>query len=197
MKRRAVLAVVALVVVLAGVAYLVARLSRPDLVLTGIVTTNDVIVSPLVTGEVSQLLVNEGDTVKRGQLLAVIRPDELRADSSFYGHSAEGAQAQVAQGQAALRYPGAGRRRTRSARPRPRSPRPSRSRPEAEAALENSRLVYERTQQLSRRAASPPPRTSTRHARRTRRRRPTWRPPASRWRRSAPAWRWPAPTRSR
>src|SRR5512143_3597022 len=104
MKRRAVLAVVALVVVLAGVASLVARLSRPDLVLTGIVTTNDVIVSPLVTGEVSQLLVKEGDTVKRGQLLAVIRPDELRADSSFYAHSAEGAQAQVAQGQSALRF---------------------------------------------------------------------------------------------
>src|SRR5512143_2702720 len=104
MKRRAVLAVVALVVVLAGVAYLVAHLSRPDLVLTGIVTTNDVIVSPLVTGQVSRLLVKEGDTVKRGQLVAVIRPDELRADSAFYVHSAEGAQAQVAQGQAALRY---------------------------------------------------------------------------------------------
>ncbi len=148
MKRRTVLAVVGLMVVLGGVAYLVARLSRPDLVLTGIVTTNDVIVSPLVTGEVSQLLVKEGDTVKRGQLLAVIRPDELRADSSFYVHSAEGAQAQVAQGQAALRYQEEETseqiQEAQAALDAAES-----QQAEAEAALENSRLVYERAQQLS------------------------------------------------
>jgi hypothetical protein len=56
---------------------------------------NDVIVSPLVAGEVIRLPVNEGDTVTRGQLLAVMRPDELRADSAYYGHSAEGAAVQV------------------------------------------------------------------------------------------------------
>jgi multidrug efflux pump subunit AcrA (membrane-fusion protein) len=51
------------------------------------VTTNDVVVSPLVAGEVNGLLVNEGDTVKRGQLLATIRPDEPRADLASCGHT--------------------------------------------------------------------------------------------------------------
>ena len=70
MRRRAGLAILGLVVLLAVAAFVAARISRPDLVLTGIVTTNDVVVSPLVGGELSRLLVTEGDTVKRGQLLA-------------------------------------------------------------------------------------------------------------------------------
>ena len=53
----------------------------PALVLTGIVTTNDVIVSPQIAGQIGQLLVNEGDVVKKDQLLAVIAPDELQADT--------------------------------------------------------------------------------------------------------------------
>ena len=71
--------------------------SRPpsSLTLTGIVTTNDVIVSPQIAGQVQQLLVGEGDVVKRDQLLAVLSPDELRQESAFYQHSAEGATSQV------------------------------------------------------------------------------------------------------
>ena len=54
--------------------------TRPPaaLVLTGIVTTNDVVVSPQIGGQISQLLVAEGDVVKKDQLLAVITPDELQ-----------------------------------------------------------------------------------------------------------------------
>jgi len=74
------------------------------LVLTGIVTTGDVVVSPQVGGQVGQLLVQEGDTVTKGQLLAVITPAELAADQAYYAHSAEGDKGDVRQSEAALRF---------------------------------------------------------------------------------------------
>jgi HlyD family secretion protein len=148
MRRRAGLVVVGLVVLVAVVAFVAARISRPDLVLTGIVTTNDVVVSPLVGGEVSRLLVNEGDTVKKGQLVATIRPDELRADLAYYGHTAEGARAQIEQGRAALRYQEEETsdqiRQAEAALAAAQA-----QQKEAEAALENSRLVFERTERLA------------------------------------------------
>ncbi len=149
MRRKVVVGVAVPLVLLAAAAFIAARWSHPDLVLTGIVTTNDVVVSPLVTGQITSLLVKEGDTVTRGQLLGVIRPDELRADSSYYVHSAEGAQAQVAQGQAALRYQ---ERQTNDqiAQAQASLAAAESQQAEAEAALENSRLSYERTQQLAR-----------------------------------------------
>jgi len=53
--------------------------SQPSvLVLTGIVTTNDVIVSPQIGGQIAELTVQEGDAVRKDQRLAVIRPDELQ-----------------------------------------------------------------------------------------------------------------------
>jgi multidrug resistance efflux pump len=79
-------------------------LAPNPLVLTGIVTTQDVIMSPQIGGRVSQLLVKEGDTVTRDQLLAVIAPDELKAEAAYYTASAEGLAVQVEEGEAALRY---------------------------------------------------------------------------------------------
>lgn len=79
--------------------------SRPaTLVLTGVVTTNDVVVSPQLAGQLGELLVTEGDSVKKGQRLAVIVPDELRADSAYYTQSAAGMGSQVRQSEAELRY---------------------------------------------------------------------------------------------
>jgi len=79
--------------------------SRPatSLVLTGIVTTNHIVVSPQITGRLAKLLVNEGDAVKADQLLAVLSPDELREERAFYSFSAEGAGSQVQEGEAAVR----------------------------------------------------------------------------------------------
>ena len=105
MNRRRLVIALALFVVLvgAGVYYVVA--SQPAvLVLTGIVTTNDVIVSSQVGGQIGRLLVNEGDTVAPEQLLAVITPDELAADQAYYAQSAQGLTQQVKEGEAALRY---------------------------------------------------------------------------------------------
>jgi HlyD family secretion protein len=79
--------------------------SRPPsaLVLTGIVTTHEIVVSPQITGRIEKLLVDEGDTVGKDQLVAVLAPDELMREREFYSHTAEGVTSQVAESQAALR----------------------------------------------------------------------------------------------
>jgi multidrug resistance efflux pump len=79
--------------------------TRPpaSLTLTGIVTTNDVIVSSQIAGQVGQLLIKEGDQVKANQLAAVITPDELKADIDYYSQNAAGMSSQVRQSEAALR----------------------------------------------------------------------------------------------
>jgi len=75
-----------------------------DLMLTGIVTTNDVVVSPLAGGQIAALLVKEGDAVTKDQVLARITPDELRADRAYFDQSAIGLSSEVRQNEAALRY---------------------------------------------------------------------------------------------
>jgi HlyD family secretion protein len=103
MKRTPLLIGLALVLLAAGVVYYTLQLRATALVLTGLVTTNEVIISPQVTGRIDRLLVREGDSVTRDQLLALIAPDELRADSAYYTYSAEGLASQVKESEAALR----------------------------------------------------------------------------------------------
>src|SRR5262245_54122102 len=81
-------------------------LNRPptSIVLTGIVTTHDVVVSPQIGGRLDKLHVVEGDKVARGQLIGVIAPDELRAESTYAMRNVEGLSSQVQEAQAALRY---------------------------------------------------------------------------------------------
>jgi len=94
-----------LLILVAGAGYYWYRSSRPvPLVLTGIVTTNDVVVSPQIAGRITQLLVKEGDTVKANQRLAVLDPGELQQEEAFYTASAEGASSQVQESAAALRF---------------------------------------------------------------------------------------------
>src|SRR5436309_14710704 len=93
--RRAIRPLILLMLV-AGGGYYWYRSSRPvPLVLTGIVTTNDVGVSPQIAGRIAQLSVNEGDVVKANQLVAVLDPGELQQDAAFYAASAAGASSQV------------------------------------------------------------------------------------------------------
>jgi multidrug resistance efflux pump len=94
-----------LVLLLAAGGYYYYRSTRPTaLVLTGIVTTNDTIVSAQVPGQIGRLLVSEGDAVKQGQLLAELTLDELRADSAYYAQTAEGAGSAVRESESALRF---------------------------------------------------------------------------------------------
>jgi HlyD family secretion protein len=92
------------VLLVSGVTYVFVHPHRTVLTLTGIVTTNDVIVSPQVAGQVSRLFVAEGDTVTAGQLLAVIAPAELEAERAYFTHTAQVSASQVEQSEAALRY---------------------------------------------------------------------------------------------
>ncbi|HEV8411054.1 MAG TPA: efflux RND transporter periplasmic adaptor subunit [Gemmatimonadaceae bacterium] len=99
-KKRAIIGGVIVIGVIAAIV-----ITRPGpLVLTGIVTTNDVIVSPQVSAQLSKVLVKEGDKVEANQLLATLSPDELRADQAFAAQSEKGLGDQVAVSEAELRY---------------------------------------------------------------------------------------------
>ena len=102
--RRRLLALLLLAVIAAGGAYAYLTRRPPALVLTGIVTTNDVVVSPQVAGQIAQLLVKEGDSVTKDQLVAVINPEELQAETAYYSHNVDGLTSQVRESEAALRY---------------------------------------------------------------------------------------------
>ena len=101
-RKRAVLLLV-LLLAAGGGTYVYRRMAPPPLVLTGIVTTNDVIVSPQIAGQIGQLLVTEGDAVKKDQLVAVIVPDELKADTAYFAQNVEGMSSQIRESEAALR----------------------------------------------------------------------------------------------
>jgi HlyD family secretion protein len=104
MKRKIILPVLFLLILGGGVVYYKAVTRPQPLILTGIVTTNDVVASSQIQGQLAQVLVKEGDTVKDGQLLAVIAPEELRADESYYLHTERGTVSQVTEAEAALKY---------------------------------------------------------------------------------------------
>jgi len=97
------LVVLALIAGAAYGAYYYFSLPPSSLVLTGIVTTNDVAVAPQIGGRLVSLTVKEGDSVAKGQQVAEIEPGELQADRAYYEHSAEGIASQVREGEAALR----------------------------------------------------------------------------------------------
>ena len=132
----------------AGGAYAYLQIAPTTLVLTGVVTTNDVIVSPQIAGQIGELRVIEGDTVAKDQLLAVIAPDELRADSAYYTQNVAGLSSQVRESEAALRYQ---ERQTADQIRQAESTLASTEAQMAAAAadLENVRLIYGRTQDLS------------------------------------------------
>src|SRR3977135_233665 len=104
MSRKTALFLLILLLAAGAGTYAYRRLATAALVLTGIVTTNDVIVSPQIAGQIAQLHVNEGDAVKKDQLIAVIAPDELKADTAYYAQNVEGLSSQVRESEAALRY---------------------------------------------------------------------------------------------
>ncbi|HWW88261.1 MAG TPA: HlyD family efflux transporter periplasmic adaptor subunit [Vicinamibacterales bacterium] len=153
MKR---LVFLVLVVLAAGAGVYAYVRNRPTaLQLTGIVTTNDVIVSPQIGGQIGKLLVNEGDLVKKDQLIAVIVPDELRADTAYYSQNVEGMTSQVQESEAALRFQ---ERQTTDQISQAESTLAStEAQVKAAAAdLENARLTFARTQNLSRQNVASP-----------------------------------------
>src|SRR5712691_2233274 len=147
-----------ILLVLAGLIYgAYYYMGRPptELVLTGIVTTNDVVVSPQIAGQIRELRVVEGDAVKKDQLVALIRPDELLADSDFYMHSAAGLGSQVRESEAALRF------QERQTGDQIKQAESTLAAAEAQqmaatADLENAKLNFERTRNLSQKGVDSP-----------------------------------------
>ena len=82
MRRRLILLLI-VAGVLGGVYYSMHQPPGP-LMLTGIVTTEDVIIGPQVGGLIGQLLVKEGDQIQKNQVVVVLITDELQANREFY-----------------------------------------------------------------------------------------------------------------
>jgi multidrug resistance efflux pump len=147
-RKRAVLLLV-LLLAAGGGTYAYRRMAPAALVLTGIVTTNDVIVSPQIAGQLGQLLVTEGDVVKKDQLVAVIVPDELKADTAYFAQNVEGMSSQIRESEAALRLQE--RQTVDQIRQAESTLGSLEAQAEAAAAdVEQARLTYTRTQNLSR-----------------------------------------------
>jgi HlyD family secretion protein len=146
MKRRALIAV--LVLAAAATAYWYTQRPPAALVLTGIVTTHEVVVSPQIAGQIDRLLVDEGDTVKRDQLLAVLSPDELREERAFYSATEEGVGSQVQESEVNVRLQ---QQQTRDqiAQAEANLAATQSQRAASEAQLENARISLDRAQRMA------------------------------------------------
>jgi multidrug resistance efflux pump len=136
-------------------AYAYMRMGPTPLVLTGIVTTNDVIVSAQIGGQIAQRLVKDGDTVRKDQLIAVIAPDELRADTAYFSQNQQGLSSQVRESEAALRFQE--RQTVDQIRQAESTLASIEAQVEAASAdLEQARLTFTRTQNLARQGVASP-----------------------------------------
>lgn len=104
MKSRRKLLIAAAVVAALAVLAVALGPRRHRLVLTGIVTTDGVIVSSQLAGRLQTLAVKQGDIVRAGQEVAVLQPPEYQADVAYYRDTAGQARAEIAQAEADLHY---------------------------------------------------------------------------------------------
>jgi len=147
MSRTRFVSLVVLTVLVGGIVYYLNSTRPQAVVLTGIVTTNDVVVSSQIQGQLARLLVKEGNVVHAGQLLAVIQPEELAADKAYYAYAEQSAAAQVNQAQAALTFQESQTRdQIRQAGAALAAAQAQVT--EAKADLERARLDYERAETL-------------------------------------------------
>lgn len=77
--RNKFLILLGMILLIASLYYILSTPGGKDLVLVGTVDSNQVVVSPQVGGRIAKLLVEEGTTVKQGDLIAVLDPAELEA----------------------------------------------------------------------------------------------------------------------
>ncbi len=83
--------------VIAGVIYYFTTPRGNEIQLTGIVTGNEVIVSPQIPGRLQTLLVDEGSSVKAGQLIAELDPRDQQAALKAAEDNIHTLQARLAQ----------------------------------------------------------------------------------------------------
>jgi HlyD family secretion protein len=146
MKRKRLILIVAAMALGVGLYYLLAGRSH-QIVLTGIVTTDEVIVSPEIQGRLQRLLVQEGDVVTNGQLLAVIQPQEWKADEAFYASGVRQSTSQLAQAEADLKFQQA-QTSNQIWQAKANLASAQAQQAQAKADLENARLTFQREQAL-------------------------------------------------
>jgi HlyD family secretion protein len=100
MKKLRPFIIILILALLAGGIYYATTRPASEILLTGIVTTDEVIVSSEIQGRLEQMLVREGDVVTNGQLLAQIQPEQWQADMAYYASSEQQSSADLAQAQA-------------------------------------------------------------------------------------------------
>ncbi len=143
-------------VVLGAAALYAITLWRPRrLVLTGIVTTDEVVVSSEIQGRLQKLLVREGDAVAPDQLLAVIRPEEWKADLAFFENSARQSASQVTGAEADLRFEQA-QAENQIKQAEANLAAAAAQVGQGESDLENARLTFEREAELNKKGVEPP-----------------------------------------
>ncbi|HEY1718534.1 MAG TPA: efflux RND transporter periplasmic adaptor subunit [Verrucomicrobiae bacterium] len=101
MKKK-IFASILILAAIAGCIYYALARTPAKIILTGIVTTDEVIVSPEIQGRLQNLFVKQGDAVTNGELLAEIQPQTQQADVQFYASSEQQAAADVVQAKADL-----------------------------------------------------------------------------------------------
>lgn len=102
MNKLRLLILVVLLAVIGWSVYYAATRRPAEIILTGTVTTDDVIVSSQVQGPLDKMLVQQGDWVKNGELLAGIDPREQQDDVAYYQYTEQQFQDQVTQAEADL-----------------------------------------------------------------------------------------------
>ncbi len=85
------------VFLIALVVYVTTTPKASEIPLVGVVTGNEVIVSPKIAGRVERLLVEEGSEVKPGQLIAELDRGELQAQVDYYAANIRSLAAKVSQ----------------------------------------------------------------------------------------------------
>jgi multidrug resistance efflux pump len=147
--KRALRITIVLVLVAAAAGGIAYSLTRPPaaIVLTGMVTTDTHIVSAQVQGRLESLLVDQGDSVQRGKLLAVIQPEAWQADQAYYENTQRQAATQVSEAEANLRFQEAQTKdQTLVAQANLAAARDQVT--QAQADLENARLTFEREDRM-------------------------------------------------
>ena len=147
MRRLVRFLILLLVAAALGAAYWYAQQAPSTLTLTGVVTTNEIVVSPQITGRVRELRVAEGDRVMQDQVIAVLEPDELRQEQAFYQFSAAGLSSQVQEGEAALRWQEE-QTRDQIAQAEATLAATESQQAAVEAELDNARITLSRTQRM-------------------------------------------------
>jgi multidrug resistance efflux pump len=97
-----VVVVVILVLLVGGLVLHFVSREPSSLELTGVVTTDEVRVGAMAQGHVRDLMVGPGDSVKKGELIARIEPEDARADVSYYQNTENASAAAVDESAAQL-----------------------------------------------------------------------------------------------